>query len=43
MIYKQLTNALKELQEITNLGKNEILVVGCSTSEVIGKKNRQRL
>ena len=34
----QCENAVKELIEITKLKKGDILVVGCSTSEVVGSK-----
>ena len=38
MIKLQCENAVKELIEIAKLKKGDILVVGCSTSEVVGSK-----
>ena len=35
---KQAYNAAKEIIEIANLKAGQILVVGCSTSEILGKK-----
>ena len=37
-IKNDLTKALEELYEVAKPEENGILVVGCSTSEVIGKK-----
>lgn len=37
-IKRDLTFAVKELCKVKNLHENQILVLGCSTSEVIGKK-----
>ncbi len=38
MIGQQLTEILDEFQSYANLNKGDILVIGCSTSEVIGKR-----
>ncbi len=38
IIYKQAYSAAKEIIETAKLKKGQILVVGCSTSEVIGSK-----
>ncbi|WP_223701569.1 TIGR01440 family protein [Sutcliffiella deserti] len=35
---EQLTQVLKDLQEHASLQKGQLLVIGCSTSEVIGEK-----
>ena len=35
---RNVEQALKELLEVAHLKPNDILVVGCSTSEVIGQK-----
>ena len=35
---KQAYNAAKEIIEIANLKAEQILVVGCSTSEILGEK-----
>lgn len=35
---KQAYNAAKEIIEIANLKSGQILVVGCSTSEILGEK-----
>ncbi|WP_350343539.1 TIGR01440 family protein [Proteinivorax tanatarense] len=35
--YQQVTAALDELQEKINLSSKELMVIGCSTSEVMGK------
>ena len=35
---KQAYNAAKEIIEIANLKAGQILVVGCSTSEILGEK-----
>lgn len=37
-IKKQLSTALNDLLAVANLHENDILVVGCSTSEVLGEK-----
>lgn len=37
-IKKQLSTALDDLLAVANLHENDILVVGCSTSEVLGEK-----
>lgn len=37
-IKKQLSTALDDLLSVANLHENDILVVGCSTSEVLGEK-----
>lgn len=37
-VKEQIQTAVNELFEISNVKKGQILVVGCSTSEVIGKK-----
>lgn len=37
-IKKQLSAALNDLLAVANLQENDILVVGCSTSEVLGEK-----
>ena len=37
-IKNQCTNAVEELIQLAKLNKNDILVVGCSTSEVVGSK-----
>lgn len=37
-IKKQLSTALDDLLAVANLRENDILVVGCSTSEVLGEK-----
>ena len=34
----QTENAIKELIELAKLNKGDILVVGCSTSEILGSK-----
>ncbi len=38
LIKQQAAQAAKDIAEIARLGKGSILVVGCSTSEVLGKK-----
>ena len=38
MIYKQTTAAIAELYEKANLKKGNVVVIGCSTSEVVGAK-----
>ena len=38
VIKSQCTEAVKELLEVAKLKKGDILVVGCSTSEVVGSK-----
>ena len=38
MIYKQTAAAIAELYEKANLKKGNIVVIGCSTSEVVGAK-----
>jgi len=38
MIRKQAADAVRELIEIAKLEEGSILVVGCSTSEIIGEK-----
>ncbi len=35
---EQIKNAVAELLEVSNLGEGDLLVVGCSTSEVVGSK-----
>ncbi len=35
---KQTKEAVKELLEVSKIGKGNILVVGCSTSEIVGSK-----
>ena len=37
-IRTQCENAVKELIEVAKLKKGDIMVVGCSTSEVLGSK-----
>ncbi len=37
-LYLQTTNAIKELCEKAKLTKGDIVVIGCSTSEIIGSK-----
>lgn len=37
-LYKEAYEATKELIEVAGLSKNDMLVVGCSTSEVSGEK-----
>lgn len=37
-VKKQFETAVRELLEVANLEKDDILVVGCSTSEVLGEK-----
>ena len=35
---KQTKEAVKELLEVSKIGKGSVLVVGCSTSEIVGSK-----
>ena len=35
---EQIKNAVAELLEVSKIGKGDVLVVGCSTSEVVGSK-----
>lgn len=35
---RELRSVLDEFQEIAQLGTNQLLVVGCSTSEIVGKR-----
>ena len=37
-IEKELRQAITELIEVANLKRNDILVLGCSTSEILGKQ-----
>ena len=37
-IYEQTKNAIEELCSVAKLKKGNIVVVGCSTSEVVGSK-----
>ena len=37
-LYLQATNVIKELGEKAKLNKGDIVVIGCSTSEIIGSK-----
>ena len=37
-VYEQLTKLLDELQNLSNLDKGDLVVIGCSTSEVVGKR-----
>lgn len=38
MVYEQLSEVLDELKDLTNLQAGDILVIGCSTSEVMGQR-----
>lgn len=37
-IYKQARAAAEELCELSGVGKGDVVVIGCSTSEVLGKR-----